>query len=182
MIKTNSKYKRKNLFSWISPKVEIKDTEKYGIGAFANRKIKKDERIIMFGGHIMTRKEEDKLPDNIYDNAIQIDDDLVMGVKIEKEIDDGSMFNHSCNANSGIKGQILMVAIRDIQKGEQITFDFGTVLYRSKGVKPYKLTCLCDDKDCRGIITDNDWKLKSVQNRYKGYFPLHIQEKINKIK
>jgi hypothetical protein len=136
----------------------------------------------MFGGHVMTREEESNTPSEIYDNAIQIDDDLVIGAISQEEIEDGSMFNHSCNANAGVRGQILLVAMRDIEPGEQITFDFGTVLYRKEGVKPYKLECLCGEPVCRKVITDEDWKLESVQKKYKGYFPLHIQNKIDNIK
>jgi hypothetical protein len=33
MIKTNSKYKSRRTFSWVSDKVVVKDTKKYGIGA-----------------------------------------------------------------------------------------------------------------------------------------------------
>jgi uncharacterized protein len=181
MIKTDSKYISKRTFSWVNQKVEIKDTRKYGIGAFAKEKILKDEKIVMFGGHVMTREEENLTPEEIYDNAIQIDEDLVIGAKTKDEIEDGSMFNHSCNANSGIRGQILLVAMRDILNGEQITFDFGTVLYHKDGIKPYKLKCLCGEDECRGTITDDDWKKTSVQEKYKGYFPLHIQDKIDNI-
>ena len=182
MIKTNSKYKSKRIYSWISDKAIIADTKKYGMGIYARKKIQKDEKIAMFGGHVITRNEESKLPEEIYDNAMQIDDNLVIGGISKKEIEDGSMFNHSCNANAGIRGQILLVARRDIEVGEQVTFDFGTVLYRKKGVPPYELECFCGESCCRGRITDNDWKLKSVQVKYRGYFPLHIQDKIDKIK
>jgi uncharacterized protein len=182
MIKTHSKYKSKKIFSWLSNNVYVKDTKKYGIGVYAKNKILKNEKIAMFGGHVLTRKEEDKLPKEIYDNAIQIDDNLVIGSINKKEVEDGSMFNHSCNANSGIRGQILLVAIRDIDIDEQVTFDFGTVLYNDGTSKAYKLKCLCDAKNCRKYITDNDWKNKNVQKQYKGYFPIHIEDKIKKIK
>lgn len=181
MIKTNSEYKSKRIFSWLSDKVHVKDTEKYGIGAFAKDKILKDEKIAMFGGHVITRQQEDELPEDIYDNAIQIDDNLVIGSVTQDEIDDGAMFNHSCDANAGVRGQILLVAIRDIEPDEQITFDFGTVLFNNGLFKKYELVCLCGSRSCRGIITDGDWKKKEVQERYKGYFPLHIEQKINNI-
>jgi hypothetical protein len=181
MIKTEPSYKSKRVFCWVSDKVSVKDTKKYGMGLFANSKIKKDEKIAMFGGYVMTRKEEDSTPSDIYDNAIQIDDNLVIGTKNKDEIEDAAMLNHCCSANTGVKGQILLVAIKDIEPGEQVTLDFSTVLFHPKGVKPYRLKCLCGDKECRGIITDNDWKKKAIQVKYKGHFPLHIQEKIDKI-
>ena len=182
MIKTEPSYKNRRTYSWLNSKVTVKDTEKYGMGVFANSKIKKDEKIAMFGGYVMTRKEEDNTPPDLYDNAIQIDDNLVIGTKNKAGLEDASMFNHCCNANAGIRGQILLVAIRDIKIGEHITFDFGTVLFHPKGVKPYEFKCLCGEKECRGIITDEDWKKKVVQEKYKGYFSIHIQEKIDYLK
>ncbi len=181
MIKTKSKYKSKRTFSWVTASVIIKDTKKYGMGIYAKKEIKKDEKIAMFGGCVMTRKEEDDTPPDLYDNAIQIDDNLVIGTKNKNEVEDATMLNHSCNANTYVKGQILLVAIRDIKQNEQVTLDFSTVLFHPKGVRPYRLKCLCGEKSCRGIITDNDWKNKEIQKKYKGYFPLHIQEKIDKI-
>lgn len=56
------------------------------------------------------------------------------------------------------------------------------VLYHGKGVTPYNLPCGCGTKDCRKIITDNDWKLPELQNRYDGYFQWFLQEKIDKLK
>jgi len=181
MIKTEPTYKSKRTFSWTSNKINIRDTEKYGMGVFAKEKIKKDEKIAMFGGYVMTRKEEEEAPPNVYDNAMQIDDNLVIGTNTKESIEDASMFNHSCNANAGIRGQILLVAIRNIDIGEQVTFDFGTVLFHPKGVKRYKFKCLCGSKDCRGIVTEDDWKNNKLHKKYKGYFPLHIQEKIDKL-
>jgi len=182
MIKTNSKYKRKRTYSWMSQKATVKNTEKYGMGVFAKEKIFKNEKIAILGGYVMTRQEEQNTPHDIYDNAMQIDDNLVIGAIDKEGVEDVSMFNHSCNANAAIRGQILLIAIRDIESNEQITFDYGTVLFHPDGVKPYKLKCFCGDKDCRGVITDEDWKKKEIQQRYENYFPLHIQEKIDKLK
>jgi hypothetical protein len=56
------------------------------------------------------------------------------------------------------------------------------VLYRGKGVTPYKLACNCGAKNCRGIVTDNDWKLPDLQQRYDGYFQWYLQEKIDRLK
>lgn len=181
MIITKSDYISKRMFCWLNKKVIVKNTKKYGMGIYSTQVINKDEKIAMFGGYVMTRKEEEETPEEIYDNAIQIDEDLVIGAKFKTEIEDASMFNHSCNANAGIRGQILLVAIKEITPNEQITLDFGTVLFHPEGVKPYVLKCLCNSKHCRGTITDDDWKKEVVQKKYTGYFPIHIQDKIDKL-
>jgi hypothetical protein len=174
--------KLKNTFSWTNPKLILKKTPKYGSGVFSTSKIKKGEIMAIFGGYIMSRREELALPTEINDNGIFVSDGMVMGVKKKHEVELASFFNHSCNPNAGFKGQIFLVAMRDVAKGEEITFDYAMVLSKSKGTKLYRMNCLCNSKSCRKIITDNDWRHKDLQKKYKGFFQFYIEEKINKIK
>lgn len=173
---------KKKMFSWINKNLIAKDTPKYGKGVYATKAISKNEPLMVFGGYVLTRKEEEKLPSEIRDIAIQIDRDLVIGVTNRNELASTDYVNHSCNPNSGIKGQISLVAMRDIRKGEEITFDYGTVLFRAKGAPKYELKCLCGENKCRGVITQNDWKIKDLQDRYMDFFPYYIKEEINKLK
>lgn len=166
------------IFSWINPKLEIRETGKYGKGVFVKENIKKDERLAIFGGYVMTLDEEEKLPKEISDLAHQIDDNFVIGVKEEKEIQDVDNFNHSCNPNAGFKGQIFLVAMKNINAEEEITFDYAMVL---GGDEPYSLECLCGKENCRKAITNNDWKLPELQKKYKGYFQWYLEEKITKL-
>lgn len=172
----------KSTFSWINPKLEIKNTEKYGKGTFAMEIIKKGERLFIFGGHIMSREEEETLPEKIRDIAIQIDKNFVIGPNTIEELSDTDYVNHSCSPNSGIKGQITLVAMKDIESGEEITFDYGTVLFVEENKPIYELQCSCNSKDCRKKITQMDWKIPELQQKYKGFFPYYIQEEIDKLK
>jgi SET domain-containing protein len=170
---------RKKSYSWMNPKLIVKDTKKYGKGVFAIKKIRKDELLSIFGGYVMSRSEEMKLPKKVNDNAVQISEGYVLGVKKVSELEDASYFNHSCNPNAGFKGQIFLVAMRNIRKGEQITFDYGMVLHEIKNLdKQYKLKCYCGSKKCRRFITFNDWKKPELQKKYFGYFQLYLQEKL----
>ncbi|MFA6430133.1 MAG: SET domain-containing protein [Candidatus Paceibacterota bacterium] len=164
---------KKRMFSWINHNLEIKETKGKSKGVFAKRKINKGETLCIFGGYIVTLIEEK------VDSGIQIHDDLVLTSLDHKEPTD--YVNHSCNPNAGIKGQIFLVSTREIKKGEEICFDYAMCLY-SKTEKPdYVFDCVCGDKNCRKSITSNDWKIKDLQKRYKGYFQFFLQEKINKI-
>lgn len=174
--------KPKKFFSWTSPSLEVRKTPEYGNGIFANKIINRGDRIAIIGGYIMMLDEAQKLPDKIKDEGLQIEENFVIGIKSESEIECTSYFNHSCNPNAGFRGQIFLVAIRKIKKDEEITFDYAMVLHKSKGVKTYKMKCLCGSKNCRGYITDNDWKKPELQKKYKGYFQWYLQEKINLIK
>ena len=169
----------KRTFSWLNPKLEIKKSQIEGNGVFAKRDIGKDEVLAIFGGYIISIKELVKLPKCIQDEGLQIDKNFVLGVKKKSEMEDCSFFNHCCDPNAGFRGQITLVALRNIKKGEEITFDYAMDLYN---VKSYKLKCHCGSTNCRGAITDRDWKNKGIQKKYKGYFQWFVQEKIDKVK
>lgn len=169
-------------FSWMNPKLEVRNTGKYGKGVFTKENIKNNEMLAVFGGHVFTANEEEKLLGDLTDYSLQITDNLVIGPYFKEEIFESESFNHSCEPNAGFKGQIFLVAMKNIKKREQITFDYAMVLSKSKNTKFYKLKCLCGSKKCRGYITDNDWKNPKLQKKYKGYFQWYLQEKINKLK
>ncbi len=163
----------------MSEALESKETERCGKGTFAVAPIKKDQLLLVFGGHVLTREEECRLPEKIQDIAIQIEKNLVLGVCTEDELGNSDYVNHCCEPNTGIKGQISLVALRNIEVGEEITFDYGTVIYQNEGAPYYELKCECGAKNCRKKITQHDWKLPALQEKYKGYFPYYIQEAIN---
>lgn len=168
----------------MNPKLEIRFNAKYGKkakGVFSKECIKKNELLAIFGGYILTLKEEEKLPIEFRDHGVQIHENFVLTVKKKSEVGDG-YFNHSCNPNAGYKGQIFFVAMRNIKIREEITFDYAMVLHNAKGVRHYKLKCLCGSQNCRGYVTENDWKKQELQKKYDGYFQYFLQEKINKIK
>lgn len=60
----------------------------------------------------------------------------------------GWYINHSCNPNSGIKNSVQIVAIKNITRGEEVTFDYST----SESENEWNLKCHCKNKNCRGII------------------------------
>ncbi len=172
----NKKYK----FHWLNPKLEVKDSDVEGAGTLAKGNIKKNDLLLVLSGYVMKLSEEEKLPGSLSDNGIQVTDNLSLCVSKKSELGGINFFNHSCDPNAGIKGQIFLVAMRNIKKGEEVTFDYAMTLCESSDAQPYKLKCLCKKKNCRGVITDSDWRNKELQKRYKGYFQYFIQEKIDR--
>lgn len=168
-------------YCWFNTKLKVKDTKKYGDGVFAIKNIKRGELCAIFGGYILHAKVEAKLPPKYSDSGIQISDQFVISSLLGKELTDD--FNHSCDPNVGINGQIFLVAMRNIKAGEQVTFDYAMCLSYNKKHMPYfyKTKCLCGSKNCRGYITANDWKILALQNKYKGFFSWYLQQKIDKL-
>jgi len=166
----------------MNQKLEIRETNKFGRGVYAKNNIKKGELLSVFGGYVLTSREIDDLPEELQDEGVTVGEDFILSSKKKSEVEDASYFNHSCDPNAGFHGQIFLVAMRNIKRDEEITFDYGMVLFHAKRIKPYKLKCLCGKELCRKFITDNDWKKKELQKKYNGYFQYFLQEKINKIK
>ena len=167
---------------WTSENIESRETNKYNIGTFAKNNIKRGELLIIQGGYVITLKDEEQLPDEYNDNGIQITEELVLSNCEAAEIGGINHVNHSCDANAGFAGQIFMVAIRDIMKGEEICIDYAMTLHHSKHASPYNMECLCGSKSCRGVVTDNDWTIPALQRRYDGHFQYYLQQKINRLK
>ncbi|MBW2991512.1 SET domain-containing protein-lysine N-methyltransferase [Candidatus Woesearchaeota archaeon] len=161
-------------FHWISSKTETRESSISGKGLFAVENIKKDELMVVFGGYVMSVGEWRALPDDVREEVIQIHENFLIGAKKTEELGDGDYVNHSCNPNTGIKGQVVLVAMRDIEKDEEITFDYATVV---SGID-FKMKCNCGSKNCRKIMTSDDWKKPELQKKYKGYFSYYLEEKM----
>jgi SET domain-containing protein len=169
--------------SWLNPKFEVRVAGgKGGHGVFANHPVTAGERLAIFGGHVINVSEEQVNSDGSKDLCIQISEEFVIGTKYESEIEDTDFFNHSCDPNAGLKGQIFLVAMRNIEVDEEVTFDYAMVLHKAEGVEAYKMSCMCGSPNCRGLITEEDWKIPELQKKYDGYFSWYLQEKIDGIK
>ncbi len=171
------------MISWVNPKITIKDAGEKGIGSFANAPIHKGEIIIVQGGRVMNYKnimESDYKP--FCDHCFQIEKDLLIcPVEPTREKLDGvCQVNHSCNPTCGFLGQIILVTMRNIQIGEEITYDYAMTDTNWQNVICTEMECLCGANNCRRVITGEDWKVKDLQEKYKGYFSTYIQEMIER--
>jgi len=102
----------------------------------------------------------------------QIGDDL-WGPKDLNNVDedDANFLNHSCNPNVWFDGPFRHIALRDIEAGEELTYDYGV-----ENLEDDDFKCLCRQRNCRGVITKNDWKLESVQKFHGEHMAPHVLE------
>lgn len=140
-------------------------------GLFARQPIAKGELLAVFGGKSVTYAELMEVPQDIRRLAIQVADDWYLLSIQDSEAD---WVNHSCTPNAGFQGQIVLVAMRDIHIGEEITFDYAM----SDSSNYDEFDCMCGSPDCRGYVSGHDWRLPELQHRYQGFFTPHIQAKI----
>lgn len=163
----------KRIYSWLSPKLVIKRTTKYGMGVFATDNIKKDEVLIVMGGYVCNTEQENDLGYLATNYNMDISEEWSFCPITKKDINlmPQHIVNHSCDPNCGFNGQCFMVAIKNIKKGDEIVYDYAFVMWSSDDSKHhFFMNCLCGAKNCRRVITENDWKIKKLQKKYSKYF------------
>ena len=163
--------------SYISPKAAIGASRIHGKGLFAVGAIAAGEVVCVKGGYVFDRDTLRSMPGWFRAAEIQLDEDLFIG-PLEEAEREGSMIysNHSCAPNIGVRGQVVFVAMRDIEAGEELTHDWATT-----DDDVYELECRCGSANCRRVITGKDWRRKELQEKYNGYFSWYLTEKIKRL-
>ncbi|MET0705501.1 MAG: SET domain-containing protein-lysine N-methyltransferase [Tardiphaga sp.] len=116
---------------------------KTGLGLFATQPIKKGSKIIRYFGPMLDcKKEKDDAVENKY--LFQITKRWTVDGSVRKNI--ARYINHACkpNAESDVntrKLKITIRAIKDIEPGQEINYDYGTEYYKEY-LKP--IGCKCD--------------------------------------
>lgn len=170
------------MVSWINPKIVIKSTNNRGSGSFVNSVISQGEVVIVQGGKIMdykTIEESEYKP--FCDHCFQIEKDLLICPiePIKERLDGVFRVNHSCNPTCGFLGQVVLIAMRNISIGEEVTYDYAMTDANWQNVTCTEMMCFCGAESCRGVITGEDWKLQALQRKYKGFFSTYIQRMID---
>lgn len=92
------------------------------------------------------------------------------------------LINHSCAPNAGFADQSRMVAIADIDVGEEVVYDYAFVWYSTNPAIPtFTISCECGAKTCRGSVGQNDWKRPELHARYGRWFQPFLIEKFEQL-
>lgn len=163
--------------SWISPKTERGLPSKiHGLGFFAKEPIKKGEILAVKGGHIIDRATLLANKAVVNNSQEQITDELYLAPLTPEEEQASTIYcNHSCEPNAGWQGQIVIVAMRDIAPGEEISLDYA--MHFDDDIMMFE--CNCQTPSCRHHVTGRDWQIPELQEKYKGYLVWFIEQKIN---
>ena len=158
-----------------SPKTEVRPSPIQGRGLFAARPIARGEIVAVKGGHVLTRAQWTALERDLGPAEIQLTEDLVIAPVTAAERHGAMLYtNHSCDPNIAIRGQIVLVAMRDIAAGEELTHDWATT---DDG--DYEMPCRCGSPRCRGVVTGKDWMKPELQARYRGWFCWFLERRID---
>lgn len=163
-------------YSYNNPKLELHDCpEKGGYGVFAKERIAEGELLTMWGGRVVTEEQLNDLPHETQTHGIQIDEELYLVPVVHG--DPADFYNHSCNPNAGLNSPISLVAMRNIEAGEEVCFDYAM----SDSSDYDEFECFCGASNCRRKITGRDWMLPELHVIYHGYFSPYLQRRINKL-
>ena len=158
---------------WLSPKVEVRETNNKGKGMFAKEDIKKGEDVVRWNFKEVG-KGEAELGKRAGKQVMQWDEN-VYSVE-DKGVDDGYFINHSCNPNIWMNGAHLLTTRRDIAAGEEITADYA--LWEADENYVSKWECSCGESNCRKRVTGKDWQNKEIQLQYAHHFSPLINKRI----
>ena len=160
--------------SYISPKAEVKESAIHGYGLFAIAPIAKGETVCVKGGYIFDRSDLRSMPEWFGAAEIQIAENLFIGPRDEAERAGSMIFsNHSCEPNLGVQGQIVFVALREIEPGEELTHDWAMT-----DDDEFEMECRCGAAGCRRVVTGQDWRRPELQEKYRGFISAYLAAKI----
>jgi len=135
-------------------------------GLYAAKNITSAKIIINYKGKLVTKKEVEKNPKFDNDKAIYL-----FNINNRYDMDgdfkynDARLINHSCNPNCEVEGKGLklwIVAIKDIKKGEELSYDYG--FGYDEDYKQF--VCKCGAKNCVGYIVreGSRWRIKKSKS------------------
>jgi SET domain-containing protein len=146
-----------------------------GRGLTATAPIAAGELVAIKGGHIVTTAALRSLPERLQNSEIQIADGFHLAAVQEDEYEPVMLFlNHSCEPNVGFAGNIILVAMRDISPGEELTTDYALFDGHDSAMK-----CRCGTPSCRGTISGRDWQRPDLQRKYGSYFSSYLLRRLN---
>ncbi len=144
-----------------SPYITVKKSNIHSRGVFAKKDIPEGARVIEYVGERITKAESDRRADiPLQRNKKNGDHGAVYIFQLNKRHDiDGyvpyntaRLINHSCEPNCEtdiIRGHIWIIALRDIQKGEEISYNYN---YDIEDYEDHR--CRCGTNRCVGYILD----------------------------
>lgn len=125
----------------------VRSSDIHAAGVYTTAPIKKDTLVVEYTGPIVSRERADELYEGRpYTYLFGLDDGRII---------DGhgiaAFVNHCCDPNcetDEIDGKIWIVALRDIEAGEELTYDYCLF----DGEEDDEAPCYCGAKNCRGTM------------------------------
>jgi SET domain-containing protein len=168
-------------------KIVVKDSEIHAAGVFAAVPIKNGEVICVFKGEKMSISELMRRCENGEEKPGY---PLQIGNEEYLDLDEPYVYiNHSCSPNTGMRKEGELIALKDINPDEEITYDYSTTQWDTsdKWGEDYEehwtmeCECKCGSPKCRKLITEFDFLPVETKMKYieLEVLPDHIFNKLN---
>lgn len=152
-------------------KIHIRKSKMHGKGLFASQDIKKGETVFIIKGKkvkfLIDTKKKAKVAGLNW-----------VGISKNEWRNPSKhcvYFNHSCDANTAIKGHVTVVALKNIKKGEEVTFDYST----TEADIFWRFKCNCGAKNCRKVVESIQFLSKNTYRHYMPYIPKYFRKVYN---
>ncbi|MEP6632718.1 MAG: SET domain-containing protein-lysine N-methyltransferase [Luteimonas sp.] len=147
-------------------KIAARRSDIHGNGVFASDVIEKGERIVRYKGKLRSHNEVDEEYGDVDEDGhtflFTLNDDYVIDANVDGNV--ARWINHSCKPNCEAvieengkgkqhKDKVFIEAMRKIQPGEELTYNYGITLDEPHTAKLKKLwACKCGAKNCTGTM------------------------------
>lgn len=142
-----------------SRRTQVRDSGVHGKGVFAVRPLRAGERVLEYKGEIITWQEaldrhphDPEQPNHTF--YFHLDDGHVIDGKYQGN--SAKWINHSCAPNleaEQVGNRVFLNALRDIEPGEELFFDYGLIIDARMTAKLKKeYACWCGSPACRGTM------------------------------
>lgn len=142
--------------------IEVRPSARHGRGVFATARIREGTRIIDYAGELISEEEGERR----YPSAPEGDEEpehtflltLDEGRLIDANVGGNAarFINHSCEPNCEPlveKDRIWIVAVRDIEPGEELGYDYAIELDEPHTpARKRRFPCACGAPRCRGSL------------------------------
>lgn len=142
-----------------------------GKGVFTKRSFKRGKIIFIMKGKIYHKTNGNKKDTFSNPNWVGIDKNTW--------IDPDGIYqylNHSCDPNTGIKGTVTFVALRDIRVGEELTIDYSV----TEEDLNWMMKCSCGSKTCRKVVRSINYLNQKTIKRYLPFVPTYFKRVYSK--
>jgi len=144
------------------PKNLIVKKSRNGKGVFAATNFRPNQVVFNITGPLLACDDGDGTEEIVRDNTFRYSRDLFMSPHGTA----GDYFNHSCEPNTKIvkkAGKLFIVSISDIKKGEELVFDYSTIIAADD---VWTISCNCGSWSCRKLVGQFRKLPKKTRERY----------------
>lgn len=169
----------KDIVPWFSEGLAIRLSKIHGKGLFAINPFCPGTILIRLGGFLFPNSERrsDKI---LPSTTTPLTEEVFLAEPSFGEKDYSDYLNHSCQPNVGFFDAITVVTVEKIKPGDEILIDYAFWEIDSKWF--LRSSCNCGSRNCRHIVSGEDWKKVKVNDYYFEYYSPFIKRKILQLK